>query len=73
MFINVVTYTRNYGTNLIHSSLKVTGFGLILSAYGTIQKEKDQVEFCSLVPERKCIMKLFYSTQYSDFMRVKYW
>jgi len=36
MFINVVTNTRNYGINLIHSSIKVTGLGLILSAYGTI-------------------------------------
>jgi len=53
MFINVVTYTRNYGINLMHSSIKVIGFGLILSAYGTIQNEKDQVQFDSLVTERK--------------------
>jgi len=37
----------------MHSSIKVIGFGLILSAYGTIQNEKDQVQFDSLVTERK--------------------
>ena len=43
---------------------KVIGFGLILSAYGTIQKEIDHVKVVILVTERKYIMKRFYSISF---------
>jgi hypothetical protein len=66
--MDVVTYTRHYAINLLLSSSEVTGFVLILSSYGTIQTEKDHVEFGRPVPERKFIMKRFYSTQYNDVM-----